>query len=151
VTWSTPPAVVAGDSITATLWNTYVRDNQLSAGVWQSWTPTLTADGGGLSLGSTGTATGRFARLGATVWWSAEYAAAGSGVSAGTGVWRVSFPVAPVAERVVAHGWLFNGVHRIVGVHGTQALIEHGAAAPLAAPTWAAGHALVLSGTYEAA
>jgi hypothetical protein len=58
---------------------------------WTAYTPTITADGGGFSLGN-GTASGRYKQLGKTVHFYAKLVY-GSTTSPGSGHWNFSLPV----------------------------------------------------------
>jgi hypothetical protein len=58
---------------------------------WTSYTPTITADGGGFSLGN-GTSSGRYKQLGKTVHFYAKLVY-GSTTSPGSGHWNFSLPV----------------------------------------------------------
>jgi hypothetical protein len=58
---------------------------------WTSYTPTITADGGGFSLGN-GVASGRYKQIGKTVFFYAKLVY-GSTTQPGTGHWNFSLPV----------------------------------------------------------
>jgi hypothetical protein len=58
---------------------------------WTSYTPTITADGGGFALNN-GTLTGRYKQVGKTVFFNLKFVF-GSTTSAGTGHWNFSLPV----------------------------------------------------------
>ena len=58
---------------------------------WTSYTPTITADGGGFSIGN-GVASGRYKQIGKTVFFYAKFVY-GSTTSPGSGHWNFSLPV----------------------------------------------------------
>ena len=58
---------------------------------WTSYTPTITADGGGFALNN-GTLTGRYKQVGKTVFFKLKFVF-GSTTAAGTGHWNFSLPV----------------------------------------------------------
>lgn len=149
--YTPPPTKNPGDLITASEWNTSVRDNALALAVWQDWAPVLTAPTPP-SLGSTGTATGRYVRFGKTILWRAVFRASGSGVAPGVGNWQISLP-APATSGQVGGGWYWLvGSPPVIlcAVDSNGFMISP--SGPVAAPTgWQTGAALTLSGTYEAA
>ena len=66
--WTTPATAVAGDTLTASFWNTHVRDNLSWAGRagisgWASYTPTWTSSGTAPAIGN-GTASGFYQHVG---------------------------------------------------------------------------------------
>jgi hypothetical protein len=61
---------------------------------WTTWTPALTGAVSNPNLGSTGTAEGRYVRIGNLVFAQFECVFNGTGISAGSGQWFVSTPVA---------------------------------------------------------
>ena len=64
--WTTPRTWVSGESVTASMLNTHVRDNFLSFGRWTDYLPTWTSNGVGPGIGN-GRIAGRYAKAGRTV------------------------------------------------------------------------------------
>lgn len=155
--YTAPPTVASNDTITATLWNTYIRDNANSFGVWSTYTPVLTADTTNPSLGSVPTVVGRYAQFGKTVVWMASFITGGTGISAGSGSYHISLPVAQRgAFSNIGQGWIYNGswyTFQIDGSTGPTRLIaaSGGLVGSALGGLGGSGHALVASGMYEAA
>ena len=61
--------------------------------VWESWTPVLTGSTTNPNLGSTGTSTGRYARVNKIVIAQAQFVFGGAGIAAGAGFYKCSLPV----------------------------------------------------------
>jgi hypothetical protein len=79
--WKNQTASEAGLATSADFSNT----------AWTVYTPTITADGGGFSLGN-GVASGRYKQIGKTVFFHAKFIY-GSTTSPGSGHWNFSLPV----------------------------------------------------------
>lgn len=98
--WTSPRTWVAGETVTAALLNTHVRDNLLelngTASAWTAFTPTWTAATTNPVIGN-GTLSGRFKQVGKIVFFRVKILA-GSTTTYGTGVYTVG------ALPVAAHG-----------------------------------------------
>jgi hypothetical protein len=134
---------------------------------WADNTPTITADGGGFSLGN-GTITGRYKQIGKTVFFFAKFVY-GSSSSAGTGHWNFSLPVTArdsnftfsasiLDDGASWYGAIGNGNY--TGATTTVAVITPSPNASLTSwvpvgnggPfTWGAADNITISGSYEAA
>lgn len=105
MTWTAPRTAVAGEGLTADIWNTYVRDLFLAgfpAGVtgWTAYTATWTGSGSNPTYTQT---VGAYCQVGK--WVHAEFVH--SYTSGGTGTWRFALPVAArygSGSRVIGHG-----------------------------------------------
>lgn len=73
------------------------------------WTPVLSATGGGLSIGSTGTAVGEFLYFAGRCWFDFTIVFGGSGISAGSGTYELTVPLEPRVQ--VAGGTPVGQVH----------------------------------------
>jgi hypothetical protein len=63
--WTTPRTWVAGETVTAALMNTHVRDNEKAIGdAWTTWTPTFS---GGISAIGNATVTAKYLQAGKLV------------------------------------------------------------------------------------
>ena len=60
---------------------------------WETWTPVLTGSTTNPNLGSTGTATGRYARVNKIVIAQAQFVFNGAGIAAGSGFYKCSLPI----------------------------------------------------------
>jgi hypothetical protein len=112
------PALVASDVlevfsfIAFTVANTYTQsqvDGFITllggtATAWTSYTPALTASGTNPTLGSGSVATGKYKQIGKTVFGWAKIAFGTSGVSAGSGILRISLPIAAASAEDQACG-----------------------------------------------
>lgn len=67
---------------------------------WKAWTPVLTGSTTNPNLGSTGTAVGKYFRWGRFVVARFRLTFGGTGISAGSGQWHVSYPVTPHADYI---------------------------------------------------
>lgn len=133
---------------------------------WTAYTPTITADGGGFSLGN-GTATGRYKQLGKTVHFYAKFIY-GSTTSPGAGHWNFSLPVqsydqnfnfsASILDNGISwYGGIGNGNYTgsttsfAVIIPGTSASVTTWASVGNGGPfTWGTGDNITISGSYEA-
>jgi hypothetical protein len=109
--WTAPRTWVAGEVVTAALLNTHLRDNLLSLGTWQTYTPAWTATTTNPALGN-GTLTGRYSLTGNTVTWVIELLC-GSTTTYGTGTYLFSTPTDMLAAgggvaRTVGEGVIYN-------------------------------------------
>lgn len=161
--WSTPPTFVAGAALSAIQLNTYLRDNLNAIGdPWTAYTPAWT----GLTINpviGNGSLAGAYTQAGKLVNFRVAITM-GSTTTYGTGQWRLTLPVLPLAFR-----WTFlgdavaGGAFPIRGIWdsalGVLTLATPGTTAggadrtvnATSPGTWATGHTLFISGTYEAA
>ena len=134
---------------------------------WTSYTPTITADGGGFALNN-GTLTGRYKQVGKTVFFKLKFVF-GSTTTAGSGHWNFSLPVtaydsdftfsASILDDGVAwHGGIGNGNY--TGSTSNFVVITTSPSASIATwvpvgnggPfTWGTADNITVSGSYEAA
>ncbi len=134
---------------------------------WTSYTPTITADGGGFSLGN-GVASGRYKQIGKTVFFYAKFIY-GSTTSPGSGHWNFSLPVtaynsnftfsASILDSGVAwYGGIGNGNYTgsttsfAVNVTSPNAGVATWVVVGNGGPfTWGNADNITISGSYEAA
>lgn len=134
---------------------------------WTAYTPTITADLGGFSLGN-GTVSGRYKQIGKTVFFYAKFIY-GSTTSPGSGHWNFSLPVqsydqnfnfsASILDSGNAwYGGIGNGNYTgqttsfAVITPGTSASVTTWAAVGNGGPfSWGAADNITISGSYEAA
>ncbi len=134
---------------------------------WTAYTPTITADQGGFSLGN-GTLSGRYKQIGKTVFFNLKFVF-GSTTSAGGGHWNFSLPVtaynsnftfsAAILDNGSAwYGGLGNGNYTgsttsfAVIIPGTSASVTTWATVGNGGPfTWGNEDNITISGSYEAA
>lgn len=90
----TLPNVAVGDLVTASGWNDLVDEVNGYTGAWTSWTPALTASTTNPTLGTGGSTSGKYVKIGRTVmgWGYIKFGT--SGQAAGSGTYLVSLPVA---------------------------------------------------------
>lgn len=109
--WTAPRTWVDGETETATIFNTHVRDNLLAiAQAWTSYTPAWTSTGTAPAIGN-GTITGAYQQVGKMVLGFRISIVFGSTTTYGTGNYLLSLPVAPTSYR-----WRFPGVVADSGV-----------------------------------
>lgn len=97
--WTAPRTWVAGETVTAALLNTHLRDNLKALGdPWATWTPALTATTTNPTLGTGSSATGRYVSVGKTTIAQFRIIFGTSGVVVGSGTYLISLPVAPAAS-----------------------------------------------------
>lgn len=153
--YTAPLTVSASDTITAELWNTYVRDNTLAAAVWTSFTPTWTAPTSP-SLGN-GTLTGAYLRAGDLItvqivltW--------GSTTNGGAGAWAIgglpfaSDGLCTLPAMLLDNGEAWYGGYAWVPSGGASSGFVAAGAVPVATSTpftWAAGDRLMINGSYR--
>jgi hypothetical protein len=134
---------------------------------WTSYTPTITADGGGFALNN-GTLTGRYKQVGKTVFFKLKFVF-GSTTTAGSGHWNFSLPVtaydsdftfsASILDDGVAwHGGIGNGNYTgstsnfVVITTSPSASITTWVPVGNGGPfTWGTADNITVSGSYEAA
>jgi hypothetical protein len=148
-----------GEGSTATI--------SIESTAWTSYTPTITADGGGFALNN-GTLTGRYKQVGKTVFFKLKFVF-GSTTSAGTGHWNFSLPVtaydanftftaAILDDSVAWYGGIGNGNYTgstssfAVIIPGTSASVTTWASVGNGGPfIWGTADNITISGSYEAA
>lgn len=109
--WTTPRTWVAGETVTAALMNTHVRDNLKAVGdPWVAYTPAWTSSGTAPALGN-GTIAGGYVDRGNTVDFRLKMTL-GSTSTVGTGTYRFSIPFATTlaAGSVIAGAASFEDV-----------------------------------------
>jgi hypothetical protein len=132
---------------------------------WTSYTPTITADGGGFSIGN-GVASGRYKQIGKTVFFYAKFVY-GSTTSPGSGHWNFSLPVtaqssnftfpASILDSGIAwYGGIGNGNYTgsttsfAVNVTSPNAATATWVVVGNGGPfTWGAADNITISGSYE--
>jgi hypothetical protein len=132
--------------------------------VWETYTPTLTASTTNPNLGTTGTATGRYARVNKIVVGQASFVFNGAGIAAGLGFYFCSIPLtaqnsgqaAGVANAIDVS--TFASVQNSLALDTTTRLIGIGTGGASLAGTiqsttfvWAAGDLIRFYFSYEAA
>jgi len=165
------------DSNTASIFNDDVTfDGNVDAGsisingvdilnAWTAYTPTITADTGGFSLGN-GTVSGRYKQLGKTVHFYAKFVF-GSTTSPGGGHWTFSLPVQAQSSNFTFsaailddgnawYGGIGNGNYTgsttsfAVIIPGTNASVTTWAVVGNGGPfIWTSGDNITISGSYE--
>jgi hypothetical protein len=158
------------DGVTSSI-QTQLGDRALTSDfsntAWTAYTPTITADGGGFSLGN-GTASGRYKQLGKTVHFYAKLVY-GSTTSPGSGHWNFSLPVTAYSSNYTFsasilddgaawYGGIGNGNYTgstttfAVNVTSPNAGIASWVVVGNGGPfTWGAADNITISGSYEAA
>ena len=134
---------------------------------WTGYTPTITADGGGFSLGN-GTVSGRYKQIGKTVFFYAKFVY-GSTSNAGSGHWNFTLPVeaynsnytfsATILDDGTAwYGGIGNGNYTgsttsfAVNVTSPNAGVSTWVVVGNGGPfTWGTADNITISGSYEAA
>jgi len=131
---------------------------------WESWTPTLTGSATNPNLGTTGTSTGRYARINKIVIAQAAFTFGGAGIAAGAGFYKTSLPVTAQASAPASGTALaidistFASTANVVYLDSTTQAVGVGTggggfAASIGAATyvWAAGDVIRFLLIYEAA
>lgn len=163
--WTSPRTWVSGETVTAALLNTHVRDQFDAIGdPWNTYSPSWTATTTNPSIGN-GTISGRYVELGQLVIFSITLTA-GSTTSFGSGTWALTLPATTVELPRVFQGIaddISAGLYPILGVvqsSGTTIDVRRdpstagsnmqavNASQPFA---WASGDRLNISGIYETA
>lgn len=154
--WSTIPAWVAGNALTAAELNTYVRDNLNALTTWETYSPTL--DNWGLG---NGTLNGWFIYAGDLVHYEIQFLVGSTTTFTGGPIF--SLPVFPaigvfdppvgIAHMVDASSSARAMWHAWGGTDGGARLRDNSGTNPNPTTpwTWAAGDAIVISGTYRGA
>jgi hypothetical protein len=95
---TTPRTWVAGEVVTAAEMNTEVRDAVTGIqAAWATYTPALTASGSNPTLGTGSSVNGSYNQIGKTIIGEADIIFGTAGFAAGTGVYEISMPVAPIS------------------------------------------------------
>jgi hypothetical protein len=134
---------------------------------WTSYTPTITADGGGFALNN-GTLTGRYKQVGKTVFFKLKFVF-GSTTAAGTGHWNFSLPVTAYDSNFTFsaaildngnswYGGIGNGNYTgstsnfAVIIPGTSSSVTTWASVGNGGPfIWGTDDNITITGSYEAA
>jgi len=137
--------------------------NQIGA-VWETYTPTLTASTTNPNLGTTGTASGRYARIQKIVIGQAQFVFGGASIAAGLGFYFCSIPITaqsagPTAGNMIAIDVsTFATTSNTAALDTTARLIGYGTGGASLAGTiqsttypWAAGDIIRVNFCYEAA
>jgi hypothetical protein len=163
--WTTPGTATAGEVLTASFWNTQVRDNMVElapfSAAWTSWTPTWT----NLTVGN-GILTARYVKVGKFVAFNLQLVFGSTTAITGTDV-SASVPVSQAAANGVFSGsglFLDTGtavIPAFVEISGgqiymrgirTDATYASWALLTTTVPfTWTTNDAIRASGIYEAA
>jgi hypothetical protein len=146
-------------------------------GAWAAYTPVLTATTTSPNIGSTGTIVGRYTQIGKTVHFEVQVQVSGTGITAGSGNYMISLPVAAQATGITANAFKFVGNTNVYQSSGTinflgmtqlnqsttfqvvlWTLTTLSSGGVLALGVWgsgvvpiATGNILTITGTYEAA
>jgi len=131
---------------------------------WESWTPVLTGSTTNPNLGTTGTSTGRYARINKIVIAQAAFTFNGAGIAAGAGFYKTSLPVTAQAAAPASGTALavdvstFASTANVVYLDSTTQAVGVGTggggfAASIGSATyvWAAGDFIRFLLIYEAA
>ena len=164
MTWNSPRTWGPGDLVTSALLNEQLRDNLKAIGdPWTAYVPLWTAAGDDPVLGD-GACSGAFVQAGSLVLFRAAVTM-GSTTTYGTGRWRLTLPVPPVA-----HLWVFAAELRDAAKlsHPGRAVWAGADTVELFCPSkkrgrpdrgvragvpfaWGPGDVVAVSGVYEAA
>ena len=112
--WTTPGTATAGDVLTASFWNTQVRDNMVELApffaTWTSFTPTMT----NVTVGN-GTHNSRYLKIGRIVFVNYEFTFGSTTSISGAPVFSVPFSVSgPLMAGQVM--FLDAGTQRYIGM-----------------------------------
>lgn len=143
-----------------TTWRVLVDLAQVA---WQSYTPSIAATGGGLSLGTGSVVDGAYCRIGNLVSANVQIKFGTSGAAFGSGTFIISLPASSVlssTDHTIGSAWIYDAststsyMAAVVpsGVGNVQ-LRPHGTTGPASGTvpmTWAATDALRFEVTYEA-
>lgn len=130
--WTSPRTWVSGETLTAALLNTHVRDNLKAIGdAWTTYTPALTATTTNPTLGTGSSAEGRYVSAGKLIIVHYRIAFGTSGTAAGSGTYLISLPVAPSTawtNRHIGSGMAFDSsanamMPLVVRVNGTASTV----------------------------
>lgn len=163
--WTSPRTWVSGETVTAALMNTHVRDNLKAIGdAWSTWTPTWAATTTNPTLGN-GTLDAAHITAGKLFIFQIDLTI-GSTTNPGSGTYSFTLPVTPASGgRLTFYGSAFDtsaaNTYPIAGIYtggvlslrqfpgtagGAFATLTH--ASPFA---WATGDVLSIGGTLEVA
>lgn len=161
MTWTTPRTWVAGELVTADIMNSAIRDQfNVIGGAWSPYTLQWTASTTNPVLGTNGSYSARYRKVGRTVDLNV-FVNIGSDTTKGEGAYSINLPATPAVGRFVIAGMVFdNGatvnLSPIYMVDNTGALFSGSKTTPpdfsamtAADFTFASGSWIALSGTYE--
>ena len=161
--WTSPRTWIAGETLTAALLNTHLRDNLKAIGdPWTAYTPTWTATTTNPAIGN-GTIVGSYSEVGKWIRFRLKVTM-GSTTTYGSGAYLFSLPVAPLAslssDAFNVQGVVFDTsatarAFRSGYLGGASALAladQAGAVVNATVPfTLANGDSISITGSYEAA
>ena len=102
--------------------NLYATKIDFPADAWISYTPSLTSSGTTPTLGTGSIATGKYKKIGKTVFGWAKIEFGTSGVSAGTGIYRISLPIASASADEQTCG---SGILQDSSANTAYTLVSH--------------------------
>lgn len=145
-------------------WVTIADTDFAPLGAWTAYTPSFTASTTNPNVGSTGAISGRYIQIGKTIIGHAKVTFGGTGISAGSGVYYISFPVTALnagqvvgsffaqdesaAARQIGSVWSDATTKMAFFYDGASGYPTITAAAPW---TWASNDILACNFIYEAA
>lgn len=160
MTWTAPRTWVSGETVTAAIMNTHLRDNLKSIGdAWTAYTPVWTASTTNPVLNN-GTMTGHYVEAGKMITFRIRVTI-GSTTTFGTGAsyfWTLPFsctgtsdPVGRVILFDASVGTLFPNHAFTINATAVVSALENGnRTSPTGPIAWAVGDKINLLGTYEA-
>ena len=155
--WTTPRTWVAGETLTAALFNTHIRDNLLvMSGAWTPYSPIITTGGTAITLNN-GTLDAAYKMMGDKTVFFRVTLIVGSTTVLPAGVWVIPLPVAALtANRNVGDlislapnrqgGWINSATTSVSLYEGGTSTV-----ATVASLGTVSGTTLTLSGHYEGA
>lgn len=162
--WTAPRTWTAGETVTASIMNTHIRDNQLAMSTFTNYTTTWGAITTNPTLGN-GTKTASYIKIGDSVQFYVSLTM-GSTTTYGSAAWYFTLPVAPVTGLWVFDGGCDDasgGVYPLMGFAQTSSTQVDLRADPTTAGnavrgvtstvpfTWATGDRAFISGNYRSA
>ncbi|GGS87694.1 hypothetical protein GCM10010156_52770 [Planobispora rosea] len=153
-----PVSPAAGQFIDKPFWDAEVHDRWVHLyAPWELYTPEWTSTGAAPTLGN-GSLTGRYKKIGKTVFFHIRLVYGSTTTSPAGVVWYLSLPFPPAVDSVAsARGNPGGGNH----IPLTASLLTNGkawftkwdggATGPTSPGTWANGNNLTVSGVYETA
>lgn len=125
-------------------------------GKWTAYTPAITAATTNPNIGTAGSVEGSFYMADGTCQWRAVIQTGGTGISAGTGAYSLTVPIAPLGSfPIIGHGWIYGtaGFKTFeADISGSTARLirsDSGALVDNTVGFTTAGHALSVAGSYR--
>lgn len=157
--WTAPRTWVAGETVTAALLNTHVRDNEKALGdPWTAWTPTFS---GGISAIGNATVVAKYMQAGklvigevkVTMGSTTTFAASNMSITAPvTMAVQPNFPIGPGMGYDASAGFFYTITPIAVSASAIALFANGGAGVTSTVPyTWTTSDILAFSFTYEAA